>query len=321
MIFAIILVLTLLLFHQSVIIKDNSHVTDINGQNGTKIVETINIILFHLVFTTSTDWNIKLVGGSIVKGAWNWRHQSTLESIFYHHPMSTVLIHSNTLHDSQFEDLRNAGYDVQVRPYNLSLLLLASPAAGLAPRLAQKQDKGPHWYSHQSDILRFLMVYNHGGVYMDTDMILLKNLDTLQDNVVGWATSTNIGSAFLKFKKGNLFLQRALQKLESKYTGNNWGEIGPTLLTEVFKSSSELQQKGVVTALPTSAFFPFVWEKVGGLCFHEQDESKVAEMKHQLKDSFIIHLNSKLTGGEDTAMPGTLCHYLFTHFCLICSKQ
>ena len=138
-----------------------------------------------------------------MNGAWNWRHQRTPESIFYHHNMSTVLIHSNTLHDSQFKNLRSAGYNMQVRPYNLSNLLLASPAAGLAERLAQKHDKGPHWYSHESDILRYLMVYNHGGVYMDTDMILLKNMDTLQDNVVGWASSTNIGNAFLKFKQGN----------------------------------------------------------------------------------------------------------------------
>lgn len=42
-----------------------------------------------------------------------------------------------------------------------------------------------------SDFARFWILYNYGGVYMDTDVELLKSLDNLPDNFVGFEISEN----------------------------------------------------------------------------------------------------------------------------------
>ena len=80
-------------------------------------------IVFHLIFTTSNNSVISLGDNSRdgnIKGSFVWRHWRCIESIFYHHPLATVIIHSNTLEERIFEVLRESGYEIQVKPYRLA---------------------------------------------------------------------------------------------------------------------------------------------------------------------------------------------------------
>ncbi len=79
--------------------------------------------VFHLIFTTTDQSLISLENkkkDGNVKGSFVWRHWRCIESIFYHHPLATVIIHSNTLKPRIFDVLREAGYDIQVKPYSLA---------------------------------------------------------------------------------------------------------------------------------------------------------------------------------------------------------
>ena len=75
--------------------------------------------VFHLIFTTS-EKSLISVEETSVKGSFVWRHWRCVESIFYHHPLATVVIHSNTLESRVFNVLREAGYEIQVKPYSLT---------------------------------------------------------------------------------------------------------------------------------------------------------------------------------------------------------
>lgn len=62
----------------------------------------------------------------------------------------------------------------------------------------------PHRVVHFSDIFRLLMMRQYGGVYMDLDMLALKNFDELPDNfacleMFRKETDLRPGNAFLGF--------------------------------------------------------------------------------------------------------------------------
>ena len=72
-------------------------------------------LLFHLVFTTSNTTNIQLRkhAGSM-KGFSNRCHWHCIESIFFRRPHARVIIHSNTLLQSEFDVLTEARYKLEV---------------------------------------------------------------------------------------------------------------------------------------------------------------------------------------------------------------
>lgn len=105
-----------------------------------------------------------------------------LESIFYHHPHATVTIYSNQLPAVTatpgvpvLHQLRQHGYNVCVRPYNLSSMLAGTPSAPWLSRMDEWR-RGPYFYSHVTDVLRLAILFRHGGVYLDSDIILLRPL-------------------------------------------------------------------------------------------------------------------------------------------------
>lgn len=44
--------------------------------------------------------------------------------------------------------------------------------------------KGQHWYSHETDLIRMLILYMWGSVYMDTDVITVRRFDDFLENVL-----------------------------------------------------------------------------------------------------------------------------------------
>ena len=73
--------------------------------------------------------------------------------------------------------------------------------------------KQQNWYMHEADLVRMLIMEQHGGVTMDTDVHLIKPLPRSFLNIAGWTdeSKTQIGGAIMAFEKGNPFLQSMLQ--------------------------------------------------------------------------------------------------------------
>ena len=292
-----------------------------------------NQLLFHLIFTTSNSSIIKLSKSSIfeqlfnwhretVNGGFNWQHWRTVESIFYHHPFAKVIIHSNTLQQSVFDVLTEVGYNIEVRSYKLEELLENSPAAGMIEKLPEARNgSNSYWYSHETDLLRFLILYKWGGVYRDMDVIVERPFDSLH-NVLGWEENElSLNGAVLKFDAGNLFLKAALEEFSDRYKGNCWACNGPLLLTRVYNKREESWS---VTALKNTAFYMFHWSVVKSQCFSTTSkETYDANMKILNEEAYAVHLNSKITAkqGAKSLTVGTICKHLLNSYCILCNHQ
>ena len=74
-----------------------------------------------------------------------------------------------------------------MKNYSLEALLTGSPAESFITQLSEVRNS-MHWYSHETDLLRCLILYKWGGVYV----MIVRPVDTLKLNVVAW-----------QLKKGN----------------------------------------------------------------------------------------------------------------------
>lgn len=96
-------------------------------------------------------------------------------------------------------------------------------------------------FAGKSDIIRYLLLYEYGGVYVDADSECLEPLDDLLDNEAfcSWeneyATTGLMLGAFMGSIKGNPFFLDLLGELNNNFQGYEpiWYTIGPGLLTRM----------------------------------------------------------------------------------------
>lgn len=165
-------------------------------------------------------------------GTFNWRHTHTVESIFLNHPTSRVIVHSNTLLQDIFDVFTEMGYSVTVQTYKLEEMLKGSPAESFLSKL-KKASTGGFWYSHVTDLIRLLVLYEWGGVYLDTDMVLVRPLTSLKMNTLGFQDSKNteLNGALMMFEKKNPYIMHnCLVRFATNYK-RDWAGNGPGLLT------------------------------------------------------------------------------------------
>ena len=189
------------------------------------------------------------------------RSLRSIESVFYHHPTSRVIVHiphdgattglHSDLTNDPFLPLQKAGYNVTVRPFQLASLVeaaLSQDGSIVSRRKAEKWMNtkimknflGKNWYVDISDLARLLILYTEGGTYVDTDVIVVKPLTGLKNNV-GFEAPGRPNNAALKFDRGNQFLGDCLNEYFSTYVSSTttWGYVGPRLLKRVFMRKYE----------------------------------------------------------------------------------
>ncbi|XP_059154506.1 uncharacterized protein LOC131939989 [Physella acuta] len=78
---------------------------------------------------------------------------------------------------------------------------------------------------HHSDIVRLQTIYMNGGIYLDTDMVVLRSLDDLLDNDLTMGMidlETGFGNAFILAKRHNPFIKEWYEKY-GNYNQKHWG--------------------------------------------------------------------------------------------------
>jgi mannosyltransferase OCH1-like enzyme len=113
-------------------------------------------------------------------------------------------------------------------------------------------------YAQISDVLRYQVLYHHGGVYVDTDFECLRPFDELLAGVRNFASSEDgrfVGNAILGAEPKSTYMERVLQSLPEQIGLENAVlETGPRFLTKV------LMRGGMgsdFVMFPTSHFFPY----------------------------------------------------------------
>ena len=85
-----------------------------------------------------------------------------------------------------------------------------------------------------SDYVRFEKVYQYGGVYFDTDMLLLKNIDSLLNTnlFIGFEDEKTINAAIFGATKGNEIIKSILE-VQGKIEINNFTNLYDIAITEM----------------------------------------------------------------------------------------
>ncbi|MDE6946188.1 MAG: hypothetical protein K2P14_03275 [Anaeroplasmataceae bacterium] len=86
-----------------------------------------------------------------------------------------------------------------------------------------------------TDFVRLHVLYEYGGIYMDTDTELIKNLDLfLQDNAfIGYETAKTISTSLIGAMKGNVWIRHCMSYYEERHFFLSDGHINDITNVEI----------------------------------------------------------------------------------------
>lgn len=158
--------------------------------------------------------------------------------------------------------LVDSGYRVAAVSPGLSFLFKDTPAESWFNELKKGNvDPGEIPLAQNlSNLLRLAVLYKYGGVYLDTDVIVLKKFSALRNTIGAQAADENgnwnrLNNAVLVFDKEHPLIYKFIQEFALTFDGNKWGHNGPYLVSRVV-SRIEKRPNYNFTVLPPLAFYP-----------------------------------------------------------------
>ena len=117
----------------------------------------------------------------------------------------------------------------------------------------------PYWQDCETgaqlaDLIRAEDLLHRGGWYLDSDVWMLKPLDSLcgLDGVAAWEDHLHIPNAVLGFRPGHPALQQVLDLAIAKRFQGTW-QAGVGVTSQVFRGRDDM------TLLPPGSFYPVHW--------------------------------------------------------------
>lgn len=143
-----------------------------------------------------------------------------------------------------------------------------------------------------SDYVRLKKIFEIGGIYLDTDMLILKSLNNFLDEkcFFGAEDISNINAAIIGAVKNNDFILKCINEYDLFCQDElSFSEITiPTILTKVFRSENEYYSglenivlKNDVKIYPADYFYPLSYEN---------RKDNVHYLKHLKSNSVAVHL-------------------------------
>lgn len=257
-----------------------------------------------------------------------------MESVFKAHPDGCLIILSNALDSVRGKEilkpLLDLGHRVLAVTPDLSFLFMNTPAESWFNDIKSgNKDPGEVPLAQNlSNLVRLAVIYKYGGVYLDTDFIVLKKFSGLR-NAIGAQSSdasgkwTRLNNAAFVFDKSHPLLYMFMEEFKSTFDGNIWGYNGPYLVSRVVsRVLLSNTQKLNFTVLPPMAFYPVSWIKIHD--YFQQpssaSHSKWVQAKlRQLNDTgtYGVHLWNKVSG-KSKVQQGSIIGRLISDHCIIC---
>uniref|UniRef100_A0A8C5MQ67 Lactosylceramide 4-alpha-galactosyltransferase n=1 Tax=Leptobrachium leishanense TaxID=445787 RepID=A0A8C5MQ67_9ANUR len=240
-----------------------------------------------------------------------------VESAAITHPNTkvTVLMKglSNRTHPSLGLSFLSCFPNVEFAPMNLREVFADTPLSGWYTSVEENREFCD--LPILADACRLAVLWRSGGVYLDTDFIIFKNLENVT-NALGKQSPYTLNGAILSFHTHHPFIERCMEDFVNRYNYWFYGHQGPQLFTRVFKRWCSIQRlrdsdgcKGV-NILPKKAFYPVDWQEWRKF-FRTISQWELEEL---LRNSYGIHLWNKKTQGA-RPIDGSFLDQLQTRFC------
>ncbi|XP_020115151.1 uncharacterized protein At4g19900-like [Ananas comosus] len=256
-----------------------------------------------------------------------------MESLFKSHPNACLLLVSDTMDSSKgahlLKPFLDKGFRVAAVAPDYNYLFKSTPAECWFEKLLNGEvDPGEVSLGQNlSNLLRLVVVYKFGGVYLDTDVIVMKSFSGLK-NVIGAqavdaATGnwSRLNNAVMVFDKMHPLVYKFIEEFALTFDGSKWGHNGPYLVSRV--AARVAGRPGFeVTVLPPSAFYPVDWNKIAGLFKEPKDANYAkwvkAKIKSIRKESFAVHLWNKQSRGMNVE-EGSVIGRIMLDCCVFCN--
>ncbi|KAM4041308.1 alpha-1,4-N-acetylglucosaminyltransferase-like isoform 1-T2 [Anomaloglossus baeobatrachus] len=179
--------------------------------------------------------------------------------------------------------------------------------------IPQKQS---YWTHVSSDACRLALIWKHGGIYLDTDVISIRTIP-IKDFLAAQSSQSSSNGIF-GLSTHHDFTQKCMVHFVQNYDSRIWGHQGPQLFTEILKTFCEIPKFigtedamcGNITFLNPQRFYPIpypAWRKY----FEVWDRSST------FNDSYALHLWNFMNKEKLTVVPGsnTLAEFLYKEHC------
>ncbi|KAF5190422.1 Lactosylceramide 4-alpha-galactosyltransferase [Thalictrum thalictroides] len=253
------------------------------------------------------------------------RHQRGLESLLYHHPDACVVVFSETIDLDFFKDFVKDGYKVAVAMPNLDELLNDTPTHIFASMWFEWR-KTKFYEVHYSELVRLAALYKYGGIYLDSDVIVLKPLSSL-NNTLGTEDESekrSFNGAVMIFSKNSHFIMECLREFYSTYDDTLLRWNGAELLTRTVKRLTEENNSDKLLEVkiqPSSVFFPITSQDITRYFSTPADETERTKqyvlLLKILDGSYTFHFWNGLTSAL-IPEPESLVAKLLNHHCIHC---
>uniref|UniRef100_A0A0E0ED83 Alpha 1,4-glycosyltransferase domain-containing protein n=1 Tax=Oryza meridionalis TaxID=40149 RepID=A0A0E0ED83_9ORYZ len=264
--------------------------------------------------------------------AYGVRHQRGLESLLRQHPEACVVMLSETLELEFFQEFVKEGYKVAVALPNLDELLEGTLTHDFVS-VWNEWRKTKYYPLHYSELVRLAALYKYGGIYLDSDVVVLKPLNTLR-NSIGVVKQVSENSSFsgavLAFEKNSPFLAECLKEFHSTYDDKLLQWNGAELMTRVIRNMSGKADENSghlsIKFEPFVAFYPISSTDITRY-FSEADSTDERAQHDALfsrivNDSTTFHLWNSITSSlvpepnslvERILNPYFPFHYKYSH--------
>ncbi|XP_058072078.1 uncharacterized protein At4g19900 [Magnolia sinica] len=255
------------------------------------------------------------------------RHQRGMESLLYHDPDACVVVFSETIELDFFSGFVKNGFKIAVVMPNLDELLKDTPVHIFASAWHEWR-KIPLYYIHYSELVRLAALYKYGGVYLDSDVIVLKPLRSLKNLIATeeqLAASSTLNGAVMAFEKYSPFIMECLKEFYSTYDDTRLRWNGADLLTRVSNRLASGRdgsdtQLGLKIESPV-AFFPINSHNITRYFATPATQAERAQQdilfKKILDESLAFHFWNSLTSSI-VPEPESLVERLLNRHCLRC---
>lgn len=260
------------------------------------------------------------------------RELFVVEALFKSHPNGCLIIVSNSLDSVRgkyiLRPFVDKGFWVTAISPDFTYLFENTVAESWINRL-RRGNVNPGEISlgqNLSNLLRLGLLYKFGGIYIDTDVVVLKSFKKLR-NVIGAQTIdavtrnwSRLNNAVMIFDKGHPLLHKFIEEFALTFDGNKWGHNGPYLVSRVV--SRVTGRPGYnFTVLPPMAFYPVDWSRIGGFFQRPRYETDSiwldAKLRHIHRQSYSMHLWNKQSRGFKVE-EGSIIRQIMSECCVFC---